>query len=572
MIRRLYNYILHRKPHAEGVQRSLTTPDNPSQDSRPGMFGFLPLSELDKARRRQIERVCPLYYMGVAPVRRCRQECQQMEQYDPILLTCLTKSDDALDKYDWSITVKPDLDDRDSLLAEAQQRTITDLCNAIVNMDEAITALSQASRRHYKFLQPYADSDGLHLLPIDNWLMCRDGYRGAWGYNPNAQFGRYRGETLPVPLDDLILRLHPRPIDMPAQMLVLNRSTTLAQWDVFLEHLGTPPAFFVLPADCSEDLRQLYIQAAARMLSAATGVIDHGADIKSVPVSQTSVDLFDRRYKVATEEIAMLPTAGKLTVMPESGSGTLAGGAQAGGFADWAAGESSSIATVLTAQLVNRVLDEYHPGQPHLVEFTLSCVDKTTPDKEIANAAALRAAGYDIDDAEVSERTGWQVTAGVSSSQLYAIKAAGYVPQQQTMEGVVKMPLQPAPQETPYTLNSRRRDALTTLALHRSTTLWEPARRRLEEVVAHRLRDIDERLERVTLELLPLSPEEQAQLALKLHVPGEEEIVSTAHQLARRLQVARDEGRRRAAAIDPSLATSTPARPLHGANSAKSDI
>ena len=29
-----------------------------------------------------------------------------------------------------SITVKPDLDDRDSLLAESQQRTITDLCNA----------------------------------------------------------------------------------------------------------------------------------------------------------------------------------------------------------------------------------------------------------------------------------------------------------------------------------------------------------------------------------------------------------------------------------------------------------
>lgn len=330
MIRRLYNYILHRKPHAEGVQRSLTTPDNPSQDSRPGMFGFLPLSELDKERRRQIERVCPLDYLSVDTVRRCLQECQlgayaeqqwiweQMEQYDPMLLTCLTKRDDALDKYDWSITVKPDLDDRDSLLAEAQQRTITDLCNAIVNMDEAITALSQASRRHYKFLQPYADSDGLHLLPIDNWLMCRDGYRGAWGYNPNAQFGRYRGETLPVPLDDLILRLHPRPIDMPAQMLVLNRSTTLAQWDVFLEHLGTPPAFFVLPADCSEDLRQLYIQAAARMLSAATGVIDHGADIKSVPVSQTSVDLFDRRYKVATEEIAMLTTAGKLTVMTES--------------------------------------------------------------------------------------------------------------------------------------------------------------------------------------------------------------------------------------------------------------
>lgn len=583
MIKRIYNYILHRRPHAEGVQRALTAPDKPSQDSKPGMFGLLALAELDKESRRQIDRVCPLDYLSVDTVRRCLQDCQlgayaeqqwiweQMELYDPMLMTCLTKRDDALDKYDWSITIKPGLDDRDSLLAEAQQRTINDLCNAIVNMDEAITALSQASRRHYKFLQPYADDDGLHLLPIDNWLMCRDGYRGTWGYNPNAQFGRYRGEVLPVPLDDLILRLHPRPIDMPAQMLVLNRSTTLAQWDVFLERLGTPPLFFSLPPDCSDELRQLYIQAAAKFISAATGVIDHGADLKSVPVSQTSVDLFDRRYKVATEEIAMLTTAGKLTVMTESGSGTLAGGAQADGFADWAAGESSSIASVLTAQLVNRVLDEYHPGQPHLVEFTLSCVDKTTPDKEIANAAALRAAGYDIDDAEVSERTGWQVTAGVSSSQLYAIKAAGYVPQQQAMEDVIKLPLQPAPQETPYTLNSRRRDALTTLALHRSTTLWEPARRRLEEVVAHRLQDIDKRLERVTLEMLPLSPEEQAQLALMLQVPGEEEIVSTALQIARRLQEARNEGRRRAAAIDPSLTLSTPARPLHGANSAQSN-
>ena len=395
--------------------------------------------------------------------------------------------------------------------------------------------------------------------------MCRDGYRGPWGYNPNAQFSRYRGEPLPVPLEDLILRLHPRPIDMPAQMLVLNRSTTLAQWDVFLERLGTPPAFFVLPPDCSEELRQEYIKMSAMCYSAATGVIDHDSDIKSIPISQTSVDLFDRRYKVATEEIAMLTTAGKLTVMTESGSGTLAGNAQADGFKAWAAGEADHIASVLTAQLVNRVLDEYHPGQPHLVNFTLSCVDKTTPEKEIANAAALRAAGYDIDDAEVSERTGWQVTAGVSSSELYAIRTAGYAPEQRAMENGGKRS-----QETPYTLNSRRRDAITTLALHRGTTLWEPARRRLEEVVAHRLRDIDERLERVTLELLPLSPEEQAQLALMLQVPGEEEIVSTALQIARRLQEARDEGRRRAAAVDPSLTTSGPARPLHGANSAPS--
>lgn len=580
MIKQLYNYILHRSPHAEGVQRAVSSP-SASQDSKPGMFRLVSLEELDRQRRRMLDHVCPLDYMSVDTVRRCLKACligayaeqqwtwEQMEQYDPMLLTCINKRDSALGKYDWSVTIKAGLSERDTLLAESQQRTINDLCNAIVNMDEAITALSQASRRHYKFLQPYADSDGLHLLPIDNWLMCRDGYRGPWGYNPNAQFDRYRGESLPIPLDDLILRLHPRPMDIPAQLLVLNRSTTLAQWDVFLERLGTPPTLWVLPPDCSEELRQLYIEASARCMSAATGVIDHGADIKTVPVAQTSVELFDRRYKTATEEIAMLTTSGKLTIMAESGSGTLAGGAQADGFGDWAADETGDIASVLTAQLVNRVLDEYHPGQPHLVEFTLSCVDKSTPDKEIANATMLRTNGYDLDDAEVSERTGWQVKSGLSSSQLYAVKASGYVPQQQAMEDIVKMPLQPAPQETPYTLNSRRRDTLTTLALHRSTILWDPARQQFEEAVTHRLRDIDAQLERVTLDQLPLTPQEQAKLAEMMQIPGEGQIASTALQIARRLQEARNEGRRRAADVDPTLGTSGPARPLHAANSAQ---
>ena len=72
------------------------------------------------------------------------------------------------------------------------------------------------------------------------------------------------------------------------------------------------------------------------------------------------------------------------------------------------------------------------------------------------------------------------------------------------------------------------------------------------------------------VELLPLSPAEQARLKDALQIPEEEEIVSAALQIARRLQEARDEGRRRAAAVDPSLTTSGPARPLHGAKSAPS--
>lgn len=571
MIKTIINYITHRKPHADGVPRAVCKPETPTRDSHPSMFRIVSVADVEAERRRHLDNYSPLDYLSVDTVRRCLKDCtrgayaeqqwiwEQLETYDPMLLTCISKRETALGKYSWDVTIKSGLSDRDSLLAESQRRTILDLVNAITNMPEAITALSQASRRHYKFLQPYEDSTGLRLLPTDNWLWCRDGYRGRWGYNSNAQFSRTRGEDCPVPMDSLIHRIHPRPMDMPAQMLVLNRSTTLAQWDIFLEHCGTPPVFLIMPPDVSPEIRQLYIEAAGKCVSAATGALDHGADVKSVPVAATNVEMFDRRYKTATEEIAMLATGGKLLLMTESGSGTLAGGAQADGFADWAAGEASDISSILTAQLVNRVLDEYHPGQPHLVELTLACTDKADPSQEIANVTALRSAGYDIDDAEATERTGWTVKAGLSSSQLYSIKAAGYVPQQSSMEDMVKMPLQPVPMETPYSLNARRRDAITTLALHRSSTIWQPARQRLEEVVTHRVQEIDARLERITLEMLPLSPAEQVRLQASLSIPGEDQIVSTALQIARRLQEARHEGRARAAALDPSLTTSTSA-------------
>ena len=558
MIKGFISKMLHRREGAGGVQRLLSRPVRRGE-STPGIFRGMALADIHQGQRRQLDRVCPLDYLSVETVRRCLQDCQlgayaeqqwiweQMEKYDAMLMTCITKRDDALAKYDWNITVKTGLNDRDGILAEAQKRTIVDLCNGIVNLGDAITALSQASRRHYRFLQPYADSKGLYLLPVDNWLMCRDGYWGAWGYNPSAQFGRYKGEELPVPLDELILRVHPRPIDLPAQMLVLNRSTTLAQWDVFLERLGTPPLFFKLPPDCSDDLRQLYIEAAGRFVSASTGVIDHGAEIQSVPVSGTSVEIFDRRYKVATEEIAMLTTAGKLTVMTESGSGTLAGGAQADGFADWAAGEAGDIAGVITAQLVNRVLDEYHPGQPHLVEFTLCSVERTEPDREIANAAALRAAGYELNEAEVSERTGWSVQAG----------------------GV---PVGGAPYGgTPYMLNHRRQEVLRALALHRRTTLWEPARRRLEELAGQELKRIDRKLEEITEAELPLSEEEAGRLDQLLRPPSEEEINRAAWQIAQRLQDAREEGLRKAMGVDSTLIPISPAESLHGANLAHLD-
>lgn len=543
MFQRLTSWLqLHRTPHSPAPDRPVKRPEpDTGTDSHPVQFRGVSIEDVIKAQNKWISAYNPLDTITIETVRRCLQQdlrgayaeqqwiWEQMERYDPMMVTCVNKRETALKKFTGDVVIKQELSDRDQMLAEAQQRTIRDLINAINNMDEAHLALSQSSRRHYKFLQPYEDSKGLYLLPINNWLICRDGYSGAWQWNPTANFGATRtGIEPPVPFTDLVCRIHPRPVDLAAMSLVINRKITQAQWDVFLGRYGTPPLFLVMPPDISEELRTEYIRVAQQCVSNSAGVLPNGSDVKSAPVPATSVELFDRRLKVSNEEIVMLFTEGKLTILAESGSGTLAGGAHQDGWDDWGAGEADDIAGALTRGLVNRCLDQYHPGQPYLVEYALSRVETADPQMEIQSVTSLRSAGYDIPDEQVSQRTGWDVTSSMTAAELAGSRA-------------LTSPSDQMPWQThrmPYDICRERREVEMCLALHRSSTLYAPARKVLEDRVAHRLAALDDELERATSVEVPLTAAETEEWQRLLALPNEGEITRMAEPIAEVLNLA----------------------------------
>ena len=240
----------------------------------------------------------------------------------------------------------------------------------------------------------------------------------------------------------------------------------------------------------------------------------------------------------------MLFTEGKLTILAESGSGTLAGGAHQDGWDDWAAGESDDIAGALTQGLVNRCLDQYHPGQPYLVEYALNRVETADPQMEIQSVTSLRSAGYDVPDEQVSQRTGWDVKSGMSASQLDAVKAAGYTPEQAPMERMMGIPLKPLPGDDallhrrPYDICRERREVEMCLALHRSSILYAPARKVLEDRVAHRLANLDDELERATRVEVPLTTAETEEWQRLLALPNEDDIARMAEPIADTLNLA----------------------------------
>ncbi len=390
-------------------------------DSHPAQFGTVSANELAADRAKWLEYHSVLEWLNLEKVKHMHRDIitgawaepqwiwEQIEQVHPRLISSIRTRESSLKEYELTIEHVEDLDDAQAALADAQERTMRDLLASIDNIPESIMELGVASRRHYTVLQPLDMGNSLHLESVDRWLICRDGYRGAWRWNPSAAIGNTRGEDFPCHAGALISRVCASPLDLPATQLVLHSSTTLAQWDTFLQTYGIPAKFIVMPDGVSEQDKKVYLQAALQCISNARGVLPHGTDLKSVTAPQTNVELFARRLQQAHDDIVMLMTGSTLTMQTAPDSGTLAGGAHADTSSRIAAAEADEIASVLTRSLLLPTMAQYHPQQDVFIKLTLRKDAQPSVTDEVANVVSLRSAGFSIDVDQVSSRTGWDV-------------------------------------------------------------------------------------------------------------------------------------------------------------------
>lgn len=393
-------------------------------DSHPWNFSTVDLQDVAREHDRWLDNTNPLDFLSVDVVRRAQNEAtrgayaqiqwlwEQLEPADSILATCVERRLGALKRIPWDIRKKEGLSDAEDLLAEAQLRTVQDVANAIENLDEGIEALAQASFRHYRHIQLLETEDGsLRLNVTENWNWARDGYAGAWQWNPAATYGLTRGMPLPVDPDSIITRVCPRPIDQPAMMLCLDRKNAKAQWLVYNGRYGTPPVFAIMPNGVDDAMRQEYIKFAMQCVSNAAGVLPAGSDVKTVTPGTGGPDTFSRLIDLSTQELVLRATGGLMTMLtaPGAGTNTATGSAHQDAFDDLAAAEAEQIANLMQARLFAPVLEQWHPGQPQLVEFVMRRPDSDNATGSVANIAQLAAAGYRTPDTQVAELTGLQV-------------------------------------------------------------------------------------------------------------------------------------------------------------------
>jgi phage gp29-like protein len=228
---------------------------------------------------------------------------------------------------------------------------------------------------------------------------------GAWEYNPNAVSGRQRG--VPIERANFVI-LDTVPLNRLLAVLYLGRTLTLKDWDSFLEVYGIPSVFLVGPPNTPESKQAEYQTIAEALIADGRGYLPHGSDIKFVNGGGNHPP-FRERIEYLDRQITLVATGGLLTMLAESGSGTLAGTAHTETFLQIARGDALTLSEVFQEQVDGPLLAEFFPGEPALAYFEFAPPAGDEVSRVIQDAAALAGAGYQVERAELSEKTGYQL-------------------------------------------------------------------------------------------------------------------------------------------------------------------
>ncbi|MGN0855918.1 MAG: DUF935 family protein [Candidatus Spyradenecus sp.] len=407
-----------------------------------------PPAHLINAMRRWREAYNPIRGLTIERCIRHLEEYQQgimaniqwlfahIEAQDATLLTVIENLDSAIGSIDWDIAqISPDSRRYDRVLAAEQEACLRAAYENIENLSEAISHLTLARFRGFAHLAPWCRLDGrldtlYRLQPIDQWNMVRQGHAGPWAYNPSAEPISYdqTREEYRLGADDLICRERKRYVNRIGLIKFIRSTTAEKDWDAYVEIYGIPACFIVLPQNIPTDKEGQWLELAQQGAEGASAVLPGGSDVKTLSENR-AVQPFQARLEWLEKQLVIAATGGMLTVLAESGSGTLAGSVHKTVFDTLAAAEAKKCAETLNAWLDKRLLNAAFPGKPHLAYFDLSRPEEKDVGEVVTQICALRAAGIDVAKDQIEEMTGYtieairdvQQAALADSSQLTAV-------------------------------------------------------------------------------------------------------------------------------------------------------
>jgi phage gp29-like protein len=311
----------------------------------------------------------------------------------------------------------------DQLLADEQSAFLKESFAQCDNLDDAIEHLVMARFRGFAHLQPWLETDWTleHLEPLPQWNMVRNGTRNEWAFNPKADNTDYNAlKSSALSPDDYILLDNRRPVNRIALIKYVRSTVAEKDWDGYVEIYGIPGVFIIMPPNVPDGKEEEYADKADDASEAGSGSLPFGSDVRMLSEARGSQP-FQARLEWLQKQLVLAGTGGLLTMLAESGSGTLAGGAHQSAWDQIIRRITRVVCRPINAQYVRRALAARFPGRPALASFALRANQEKDVGDVIENMTRLTAAGFSLDIDQVQKETGYTVTG-------FTAPAAGQLP------------------------------------------------------------------------------------------------------------------------------------------------
>lgn len=292
-------------------------------------------------------------------------------------------------------------------LADAQAAHLRTRLAAVANLQEALAHLAMSDFRGVAALEVCGSPTLQRWEVIEPWCLIRPARRGPWLYNPTATPGAVNGEALDPAR---VIIAEARAIDLPCMFLLCAKYHSTSGWDAFLDVFGNPSLFLELPPQTTPQMAQEYDAIVRQIIGEGRGTIPSGSKFQTVETGQNSADSFAARAEWCKKAIITLALGGTLTMMSESGTGTLAGSAHSDSLSRLITATARRISRAVDTQWAAPILRTAFPGKPILAHFTLRAEEERDTASAAQLLATLAGAGYTVTEAQAEELLGFPVT------------------------------------------------------------------------------------------------------------------------------------------------------------------
>ena len=339
-----------------------------------------------------------------------------LEQSSVDIATIKMRREAALIGCDWEIRKRENAtkDDKLNKLADEQVALLNENFSRAEDsgtLIDAIKCLGSAIFRGLAVVEPIFSDRGLERFEtFSQWNFAIDPVSHDVYWNPKAMdMTNFQGSLKKVTGTRCIVSLEETPVDGLALPVYIRANFGEESWARLIARRGLPACYIIAPPLAGDKVTQ-FTNAARKVAEGGSGALPNGSQVITEKMDANNSQAFDLFLAHQQKQIILAGTGGILGSLAEAtGLGSGVSDAHENTWREIVRMDAMKISNLINRKVAHLLLDAFFPGQPKLAYFTMDASTPKSATEVLDCAVKATQAGYEIDEVQLSEMTGFKL-------------------------------------------------------------------------------------------------------------------------------------------------------------------